>query len=356
MNYRLIGKKEKSLWNEFVMNSSRGHVFQSYEWGEVMACSGWKPLRLVVEDRHQIRGGISILKKKILSTPWSILYSPRGPAIDFDDHKSFSELVKGIKEVALSEKAIFLQIVPHAFYDENGTIKSIENKNFIKIEKEGIFRLTQPVWVYRIDLKKSEDEILSQMKRKTRYSVRLSLKKGVTITQKKDLKDLKIFYGMLRESSKRKNFPIRSFSYFESLWNNLAPSGYARLFFANCNGKTLAGELVLRFGDICWDMYRASVDSDRNLRPNYALQWKIMQWAKQKGCLWYSLRGVPSFNPPPEHGGYGVYKFKKGFGGVPFTYAGDYYYIFKPKLYKLWENGERMLNKCGKMLLKIYSG
>lgn len=338
------------------MNSPRGHVFQSYEWGEAMACSGWKPLRLVIEDRHKIKGCISILKKKIKLTPWSILYSPRGPVIDFNDYESFSGLVKGIKKVALSEKAVFLQIVPHAFSDENGMLANMGDENFIKIEKDGIFRLTQPLWVYRIDLNKPEDEILSQMKRKTRYSVKLSLKKGVKIVQKNSYNDLKEFYGLLRESSRRKKFPVRSFSYFESLWNNLAPDGYARLFFATSNGETLAGELVLRFGNICWDMYRASVDRNRNLRPNYALQWKIMQWAKKKGCLWYSLRGVPSFNPPPEHSGYGVYKFKKGFGGVPFTFAGDYYYIFKPKLYKYWEMGERMLNKCGKMLLKIYSG
>jgi lipid II:glycine glycyltransferase (peptidoglycan interpeptide bridge formation enzyme) len=178
----------------------------------------------------------------------------------------------------------------------------------------------------------------------------------VTVNQRNHFDDLKIFYEMLRESSRRKKFPLRSFAYFKSLWRNLAPNGNAKLFFADYHGKPLAGELVLKFGNMCWDMYRASMNHHKNLRPNYALQWKIMQWAKNNSCIWYSLRGVPSFNPPPDHTGYGVYKFKKGFGGMPLTFAGDYYYIFKPKLYGYWEKGEVLINKVGRLLLKLLSG
>ena len=101
-------------------------------------------------------------------------------------------------------------------------------------------------------------------------------------------------------------------------------------------------------------MYGASYPKNRNLMPNYALHWYIMNWAKEKGCHWYDLRGVPSFDPAPDHTGFGIYRFKKGFGGVPLTFMGDYYYIFKPNLYNNWESGEKYLNKMGGLLLKIF--
>ena len=356
MKYRLINSKEKSIWNKFVLNSPRSHIFQSYEWGEAMSHLGWEPFRLIVEDGKHIRACISVLRKHILLTPWSILYSPRGPILDFKNLEAFDCLMQGIIKIASSQRSIFLQIIPHAFVEDRGTADSLSKEGFVKIEKQGLFRITQPLWVYRIDLSKTEQELLSQMKIKSRYNVRLAIRKGVEVSQRNSLDDLVIFYKMLRRTSARKNFAIRGFSYFSTIWKEMATHGLAELFFATYQDRILAGALVFVFGKICWYMYGASETIYSNVRPNYALQWHIIKWAKEKGCLWYDLRGVASFNPSPNHSGYGVYKFKKGFGGQPFTFLGDYYYIFKPNLYKHWERGEILLNRGGKLLLRFYRG
>jgi lipid II:glycine glycyltransferase (peptidoglycan interpeptide bridge formation enzyme) len=356
MSSELINQNKKKMWNDFITNSTRGHFLQSFEWGEVMSKSGWIPLRLAVKQNGGINAAASLYLKKIIPTPWSILYCPRGPVLDYNDPESLRRLSEEIKNIAAKHNVIFLQLVPNVTIDEKSVTENLNAQNFVKIDKQGIFRLTQPLWVYRIDLRNTEEDLLANMKRKTRYSVRVSNKKGVKVYRKNSIADFDTLYKLLKESSKRKKFPLRSYSYFRSIWDEMAPHGLANLFFAVYGKHILAAELVLSCGNICWDMYRAASTEYKNLRANYALQWHIIQWAKKEGYHWYDQRGVPSFNPPPEHSGYGVYKFKKGFGGLPFTFIGDYYYIYKPTLYSAWETGETLLNRSSKLLLKILSG
>ena len=57
--------------------------------------------------------------------------------------------------------------------------------------------------------------------------------------------------------------------------------------------------------------------------PTYLLQWEAMKWAKARGCKEYDLWGVPDedeatleANFETRHEGlWGVYRFKRGFGG-----------------------------------------
>ena len=203
---RLILQREKQSWDDFITHSPNGHIYQSYEWGEVMQHSGWQPLRLIVEEEKKIKACVSILMKKIPLTPLSIFYCPRGPVVNYQDSKSLQYLMEGINTIASVNKAVFLQIVPHALSEDNVVSEALKKQKFIKIEKQGLLRLTEALRVYRIDLSKSEEEILATMRRKTRYSVRLSHRKKVKIKQGKTIDDLRVFYNILKATSKRKKF------------------------------------------------------------------------------------------------------------------------------------------------------
>jgi lipid II:glycine glycyltransferase (peptidoglycan interpeptide bridge formation enzyme) len=353
---RLISQREKQSWNDFIKHSPNGHIYQSYEWGEVMRNSGWRPLRLIVEDKRKIKACVSILMKKIPLTPLSIFYCPRGPVVDYLDRKTLQCLIEGINEIASVSKAVFLQIVPHALSEDSEISEALDKYNFKKIDKQGLLRLTEALRVYRINLSKSEEEIMAKMKRKTRYSVRLSQKRGVEVKQGKTLDDLKLFYNMLKSTSKRKKFAVRKFSYFRVIWDQMSRNGIAKLFFSTYKKELLSTALIFKFGNICWYMYGASEVKHRNVMASYALQWHIIKWAKRNGCKWYDLRGVPSFNPPETHEGFGIYLFKRGFGGVPHTFAGDFYYIFKKNIYKIWEFGEAFINRQENLILKFLHG
>ena len=64
--------------------------------------------------------------------------------------------------------------------------------------------------------------------------------------------------------------------------------------------------------------------------PAYAIQWAAMQWAKARGCETYDLWGIPDADEAQledeftdrSDGLWGVYRFKRGFGGEVVRYVG----------------------------------
>lgn len=78
--------------------------------------------------------------------------------------------------------------------------------------------------------------------------------------------------------------------------------------------------------------------------PTYLLQWEAIRWARRRGCQVYDLWGVPD-QPEPileetfldrSEGLWGVYRFKRGFGGEVRRTIGAWDRIYRPLFYKLY--------------------
>ena len=75
--------------------------------------------------------------------------------------------------------------------------------------------------------------------------------------------------------------------------------------------------------------------------PNYALQWAAMQWAKSRGCTEYDLWGIPDEDEATLEAQYlersddlwGVYRFKRGWGGQLVRSIGAWDQVYNPALY-----------------------
>jgi lipid II:glycine glycyltransferase (peptidoglycan interpeptide bridge formation enzyme) len=93
-----------------------------------------------------------------------------------------------------------------------------------------------------------------------------------------------------------------------------------------------------------WYVYGASNDQERNRMPTYLLQWEAIRWAKARGCEEYDLWGVPDENEETleanfetRHDGlWGVYRFKRGFGGQLKRAAQALDKVYMPLFYKLY--------------------
>jgi lipid II:glycine glycyltransferase (peptidoglycan interpeptide bridge formation enzyme) len=79
--------------------------------------------------------------------------------------------------------------------------------------------------------------------------------------------------------------------------------------------------------------------------PSYLTQWAAICWAKNQGCTHYDLWGIPDADPATleaefknRHDGlWGVYRFKRGFGGQVGQSIGAYDYVYHPLLYQLYK-------------------
>jgi lipid II:glycine glycyltransferase (peptidoglycan interpeptide bridge formation enzyme) len=116
------------------------------------------------------------------------------------------------------------------------------------------------------------------------------------------------------------------------------------LLVAEYEGRPLAALMVFGRGKRAWYFYGASSDEARNLMPTYLLQWEAMLWAKSKSCIEYDLWGVPDENEATleanfetrRDGLWGVYRFKRGFGGELRRAAGASDRVYNLPLYHLY--------------------
>lgn len=152
----------------------------------------------------------------------------------------------------------------HCGYKTKKNIKSIDD-------------VIQPKYVFRLDLRnKTEEELLQSFHEKTRYNIRLAIKRGVTVREgTKD--DFAIFYNIMKETGKRDHFFIRNLSYFEKIYNIMYP-GYTKLLMAEYENTPIAVAMPILYGNKVWYLYGGSSNQYRNLMPNYLLQWEMRKW------------------------------------------------------------------------------
>ncbi|MCR4440652.1 MAG: peptidoglycan bridge formation glycyltransferase FemA/FemB family protein [Peptococcaceae bacterium] len=350
---RLIGPQEKEAFNNFVAYAPKGHILQSYEWGEIKGRGEWQPIRLLVEDKEGVpRAAVSILKRRIPLLGKAIFYAPRGPVGDVEDWELMDFLFAEVKKLASRHRAVFLKIDPDIPAGHRSFGEYLKSRNFVAGDKGAGFEGVQPKFVFRLDLSPSLEDLFHRFHPKTRYNIRLAEKKGVEVRDDCTREDLPVFYEILKETTERDRFLVRPYPYFLDLWDYLTPPGYLKLFMAYYEGKAIAGTLAFLFGDKAWYIYGASSNSHRNVMPNYLLQWRMIQWAKENGCLFYDFRGVPG-NLSEDNPLYGLYRFKKGFNGTYTEFIGEHDLVFLPCHYRLWTRLEPLYQKNVRRLINL---
>ena len=127
----------------------------------------------------------------------------------------------------------------------------------------------------------------------------------------------------MRETGARDEFGVHSHAYYQKAYELFHPDDACEMFVARFEGRPLAAIFVFAAGDRAWYFYGASTNVERNRMPTYLLQWEAMKWAIKKGCTEYDLWGVPAEDvtvlerdfTSRGDGLWGVYRFKRGFGG-----------------------------------------
>jgi lipid II:glycine glycyltransferase (peptidoglycan interpeptide bridge formation enzyme) len=193
----------------------------------------------------------------------------------------------------------------------------------------------------RVDLHGSEEEVLARMHQKTRYNIGLAGRRGVMV---RPWDDPEGFAEMLRATGDRQGFGVHTPAYYRDAYDLFHPRGEGELLLAEKDGESLGALMVFGCGPGAWYLYGASTTARRDLMATYLLQWEAMRWARRRGAAWYDLWGVP--DAPLEEleaefearkdGLWGVYRFKRGFGGQWFQTPGAWERPIQPALYRVY--------------------
>ena len=331
-------EKTQKEYKEFLEKHERCNFQQSPEWAKVK--SNWINETVLAEDENgKIIGAINVLIRKI-PIFGNIMYSSRGPICDIHDISVMKQLTDGIKELAKKYKAIVYKAEPDIESKDEEFRNIVTNLGYkIKDDAKNFRDEIQPRYVFRLDIKgKTEEEIFANFHSKTRYNIRLATKKGVIIKEG-NREDLKEFHKIMVETGARDGFIIRQLSYFEKMYDELAPE-HMKLLLAYYDGQPISGVIPIMYGNKTWYLYGASSNQHRNLMPNYLLQWEMIKMAIARKDDIYDFRGVSGV-VDENHPQYGLYRFKKGFGATFTEFIGEIYIPFKPITYSVYKISEK---------------
>ncbi len=339
MQLTTISDTAAETWNAFVARWPEFELMQSYEWGQFKQALGWQVVRLAVEQHGRFVAGAQMLIKPLPLGLASIAYIPRGPLLHWEDETVANTLLSGLHTWARRHRAISLKIEPPIPYSTQ-MLQTLQSYGF----RQSDFN-NQPQCSMLIDLTPDDDTILANMHKTTRYNVRYSARKGVVVREA-TAADLDTFYQLIEFTAKRSGFPARSREYYFQEWNALAPSGHLTFFLAQYNDQVLATRMPAAFGSTAATLHSGSFNLHTKLKPNELLMWESLKWAKAKGCTTYDVWGIPDQVgahlyldqplPKEKKGGlWGVYRFKRGFGGETVYYVGAFDFVYSRPLYWL---------------------
>jgi lipid II:glycine glycyltransferase (peptidoglycan interpeptide bridge formation enzyme) len=338
--YTVAQKREvsRSQWNSWLENSpGGGHLFQSYEWGEMKRTLNWRPVRLVLEQDGKMVGLGQFLAYNTPLVPGVLMYCAKGPWLPWEDEEAVRAFFGGVISAARSEGAHTVKIEPEVSEQQTKVKGLFSELGLRKFRWDLNYKATMIV-----DLSPSEEDLLANMKGKTRYNVRLAARKGVRVEEDNSPEAREFFWRMVEHTAERNGFWYRPRDYHLAMWRVLFDAGRARLFFATHEEDRLAAMLIYTLGRKYWYAWGASMDEKRNLMPTYLLQWELMKWAKERGFTHYDLGAVPSPNNLDDEGHplYGVHKFKEGFGSALVDFVGCWDLPVSPVRAALWDRVE----------------
>jgi len=311
--------REDAEWDAFVANHPDGSILQTTSWARLKSRFGWRSQRIWLrKDGKLVAGGQMLIRSAALGLIRAA-YIPHGPLVDWQDSDQVSVLFNQLDIAAYEQRAAFLKLEPRIWQTENSTDQW--QAIYLSQGSSKSIDTIQPPRTAIIDLRPGEEDILATMKQKTRYNIRLAEKKGVTV-RVGSIEDVAVFNQLIQMTGNRNAFGVHSPRYYQAAYDLFMPENGA-LLIAEYQNNPLAVVMVFKCGSRAAYLYGASSGEERNRMPTYAVQWAAIQWAKAHDCSEYDLWGIPDY--PPEvlesefhkhnDGLWGVYRFKRGFGG-----------------------------------------
>jgi peptidoglycan pentaglycine glycine transferase (the first glycine) len=335
---RFVSSVAGDVWDTFVAVQPDAHVLQTSAWGALKARFGWTDERVGLAGEDGLVAGAQVLYRRLPAGLGHLAYVPKGPLVDWADEEQVRALLAGLDRAVAARGAIALTVEPDLL-DEPSHRERLCELGF----RPSPFDAVQPRRTLVVDIFPDQDKILAGMKSKTRYNVRLAGRKGVVVREASEA-DLAAFNALMAATAARDRFGVHTPAYYEVAFQLFVPQDRARLLLAEVEGEPVAALMVFALPPRAWYFYGASGDAHRNKMPTYLLQWEAMCWAKSLGCTTYDLWGVPDSDEERleaefkerTDGLWGVYRFKRGFGGRLVRSVGAWDRVYAPLRYRLY--------------------
>jgi peptidoglycan pentaglycine glycine transferase (the first glycine) len=342
MSYKTLFTTSGAAWDAFVAAHPDSHTLQTSDWGRFKSEFGWtaQTVAITEESSGAIRAGALLLYKRAHRfIPLSIGYIPCGPLLSGDTQID-QLLWQGLDTAARGHGAAWLKVEPCDWYRPRPDLSQTLRAQGFRESAQTV----QPPRTIVIDLDGSEEDTLKRMNQSTRRKAKMGAKMEVDIRfGARD--DVRSFTSLMAVTGSRDKFGVHEPEYYERAFELFAPGERCALVMASHAGQDLAGVMVFRCGDKAYYLYGASSNEERNRMPTYIAQWAAIRWAHDHGAKYYDFWGIPD---APEatleaefenrrDGLWGVYGFKRGWGGRIVRSVGAWDKVYLPPVYMLYQ-------------------
>jgi peptidoglycan pentaglycine glycine transferase (the first glycine) len=305
---------KQSEWENFLLAHSPQSLFQSWYWGEVEKKAGISTIRWGIYAGDKLVGVAQAFV--VRAKRGTYLHIRQGPVWSQQKNEWWKEFLRVMSKAAKKRGAWFIRISPQIEDSE-------ENKkrmHTLGMRPSPMHEVdAERCWV--LDIDKSDEELLMGMRKTTRYEIRLAQKSDVSVRISFDAKDLRHFYDLYKETSKRHGFVAHSAISEEFEVFNREEKAMLLLGFHK--KELIAATIVLFYGGQA--IYHHGASRFSKVPVSYLVQWQAIQEAKKRGIKLYNFYGIAP-DDSPNHPWRGITLFKKGFGGreVHYMHAQDY--------------------------------
>lgn len=324
-------------WNQFVRQQPNAHFLQLAEWGTLKAAFGWQTETAAIQDdTGAMIAGAQLLFRPLPLHLGTLAYLPMGPYIaESTQAEAHTELWQAIHTTARKHNAAFLKWEP-------GIMDTVPDFDALGFQPSP--QTIQPPNTILLDLTADEDAIMARMNQGTRRKIRQGYKKDVMYYHGTRA-DIAKFNQIMQTTGDRNEFGVHEPRYYEMAYDLFIEQGDGTLILAEHEGDILAGIMVFALGDTAWYPYGASSSVKRNLMATYGVQWEAIRWAKARGCKQYDLWGIPDADEETleaqfqerDDGLWGVYGFKRGWGGDVVRSLGAWDKVYNPLVYHAYK-------------------
>jgi len=332
LKYSLVHDPAACLteWDEFVAGMKNGHVFQTARWALYRQKVGWQPVLLSWSSQGSLRAVCLVLHRSIAGLPvGGVLYAPRGPVLDYDSADApllLSEVLNRLKQLARRYLAV-VRVSP----DVRRTTTWVQEL----LEDGGFHRAKQPVGhtaTIRLDLTQPLDQIIDGMSRARRSDVYRYERQRADYSFDCDdsLDSLRLLYEFYCRTIENAGKSPKSFNDLRMMHETLAPFGSSLIFIVRYQDRPVAAVNLIPTKGHLWGFGASMAKGDEAARDaSVGLYWEMIKWAKNQGYTEFDLQGIPD-PPDPEDPLYGVYRFKRRWGGEEVQFVGEYDYTPYP--------------------------
>ena len=325
MNIEILSDSIKA----HLINEKALHPLQSYEWGEARKKTGVDIVRLTSDTDV-----FTMTLHPIPYTSYKIGYIPRSVMPTTD-------ILTFLQEWGSKNSLIFIKFEP---YVEKSTNYKLPATSSLTPSTHPLF----PAWTQILDLIPAEEELLKNMKQKTRYNIRLAEKKGVVVKEMSTDEGFEIFSELYFATCARQKYHGHTPEYHKIVWNALK-GNIAKILIAYYENEPLAAYELFLFKDRWYYPYGGSADKHRNLMAANLLMWEAIRLGKRLGAKTFDMWG--SLPPHSEaNGGWaGFTRFKEGYGTRYVEFVGSYDLVILPIQYRVYNSMYSLRN----MYLKL---